>query len=402
MKIELKVLRTPEEIETLKADWTRLSALAEQNWDLYWSSIRSQVPTPSAYVVALLNDDRLESALVGRNERGSVTLHLGYRKLLGFPVRRIVIPAQGLLGRVDEATLRGMAEKVVEDVREGRADLALFDFLEEGSPLHRAVRGLPLSFRMRDRVPERRIHRYLRLPASFDEFRRRHRRLLTKARKFERAFGGRYEYRLLTREDEISAFCDGADAVARGTYQRALGVGFLNSTEDREKLEAAARQRVWRAFVVLVDGKMVAFWSCCLFERTVSIWYTSYDTTFQEYSPGLVALTRMIELLIPRGVSIVDFGGGDAAYKERLANESRWEESVCVFAPRLKGSLANGVRAVDTAIGNLTRTKLKGLASRVKTPWRRLMARRLSRLDAAAPPQGRSPENDRREGPGRE
>jgi len=399
VRSELKVLRALEEIRPLKADWTSLSVRPEQNWDLYWNSIRNQTPARSPYVVSLLHDNRLQVALGGWIERGAVDLHVGYWTPLHVAVRRIVIPMRGLLGRDDEATSRRMIEGVIQDLRQGRADVARFEFLEEGSPLLRAIRSVPLGFRMRDHVPERRIHRYLNLPATFDEYQRVHKGLMQKVRKFEQAFRGRYEYRLLTRAGEVDAFCDGADAVARKTYQRALGVGFLNNAKDRRRLEGAARHGVWRAFVALVDGKTVAFWCGCQFESTVSLWWTGYDTEFQEYSPGLVASARMIELSIQRGVSVVDFGGGDAPYKERLANESRWEESVCVFAPTLRGSLANGVRAVDMAIGNLTRTKLKGLASRVKTPWRHLMAKRMSRCETAAPPKGNEPRNKRTGGP---
>ena len=382
----MRVLRRREEIEPLRGDWERLAVHPDQNWDLYWSAIRLQTPAPSPYVVAVPGDGRLEAVLAGWVESGAVDLQLGYWKPLRVPVRRIVVPTNGLLGRSDEATARSLVETLVEDLREGRADVALFHFLEEGSPLHCAARGVPVGFRMRDRVPERRIHRYLHLPRTFEEYHRGHKGLMQKVRKFEREFEERYEYRLLTREDEIEAFCLGADAVVSRTYQRALGVGFLNSTEDRVRLETAARQGLWRAFVALVDGKVAAFWCGCQSGECVSLWWTGYDASLQEYSPGLVSSTRMIEQLIARGVTVVDFGGGDAPYKERLAEAARWEESVCLFAPSLRGSLAHGVRAVDAALGNLTRTRLKGLARRVKTPWRRLMAKRMAEK---AP--GRSP-----------
>ncbi len=384
MSDEVRVLRSAAEAAAVKADWTRLSVLPETNWDLYWSSMRYHKPPSSPYVVAHLKDARLEGALVGRVERGPVTLALGYWKVLGIPVRRIVVPMQGLLGPGDEEALGRMIARVVEDLLAGQADVALFKFLEEGSPLHRAARGLPVSSRMRDRVPERQIHRYLSLPATFDEYHRSHKGLMQKVRKFERAFAGRYEYRLLTREDEVDAFCEGAEAVVRKSYQRALGVGFLNSEEDRANLMAAARQGVWIAFVALVEGRVVAFWSGCQLGASAFLWWTGYDSDLQGFSPGLVTSTRMVEVLIPRGVSQVDFGGGDAPYKERLGSESRWEESVCLFSPSLRGALANGIRALDSWLGNLSRTRLKGLANRLKTPWRRLMARKLA---AARPAQ---------------
>ena len=61
---------------------------------------------------------------------------------------------------------------------------------------------------MRDRTPERIVHRYLMLPSTFDEYLRKHKGLVAKLKKFEKAFRDRYEYRLLTREDEIDGFCE--------------------------------------------------------------------------------------------------------------------------------------------------------------------------------------------------
>lgn len=383
---EVRVLRSPEEIEPLRADWERLGSLPMSEWEMYWSALRARERPPDPYLVAHLEDGRMGSALAGWVEAGHVNLELGYWKLFRLPVRKIVVPEQGLLGPAEDGALRAMVERVVADLRQGRGDVAVFEFLEDGSALHRAARGLDLGFWMRERVPERRIHRRLDLPPTFKEYDRQHKGLLQKVRKFEKAFPGRFENRVFTREDEIEAFCQGADAVARKGYQRALGEGFMNSAEDRARILAAARRGAWRAFATLVDGQIIAFWSGCQMGKTAWLWWTSYDSAYQEYSPGLVSSARMVEGLIAAGVVEVDFGGGDAPYKERLCNRSWWEESVCVFAPGFRGMLASGVRGLDSAIGNLTRTRLKGLANRLKTPWRRLMARRMARREAPPAP----------------
>jgi len=387
------VLRSFADSEAIQADWRRLSSHPDHNWDMYWRAIGDQGQSSEPYAIASLEDGRLGSALVGRIERSEVHLRLGYWKPVRVSVRRIIIPMHGLLGQGDEAHLAAMVDRVVQDLRDRRADLAVFEYLEQDSALHRVAKGVALSFWMRDRVPERRIHRYLRLPTTFREYDRQHKGLLQKVRKFEKAFDGRFEHRLLTREDEIEAFCEGAEAVVRRTYQRALRVGFLNSERDRGTIQAAARQGAWRAFVTLVDGKTVAFWCGCSFGSSAFLWWTGYDTDYQEFSPGLVASTRMVERLITEGITTVDFGGGDAPYKERLCNDSRWEESVGIYAPGLKGSLTNGIHGLDAAVGNLSRTKLKGLANRLKTPWRRLMARKVAHAkmpppDASAKKEG--------------
>jgi hypothetical protein len=385
---EIAVLGSDGELEALKADWTSLSEFSEHNWELYWNQIRHQTPAPAPYVVALRRDGRLRAALTGRLEASSVTLHVGYSKLLTVPVRRIVFPIHGLLGSADEAG--AMVVKVAEDLRRGRADMAVFEFVEEGTTLQRAIREAPVGGRMRDGSPERIVHRYLVLPASFDEYLKKHKGLVAKLKKFEKAFKDRYEYRLLTREDEVDGFSEGADAVAKSTYQRALGVGFMNTEEDRGRMKAAARQGAWLGFELRIDGRTAAFWSGSHFGSAFSVWWTSFDMAYQAYSPGLVASTRMIEAFMKIGVTVVDFGPGDAPYKERLATETRSEETLCLFAPSLRGSLVKGVQAVNQTVTHLARTRLKRLASSVKTPWRRLLAKRVSQAESGPAPQDAS------------
>lgn len=384
MSSEITVVSSSDELETLKGDWTGLSVFAEHNWELYWNQIHHQTPAPTPYVVALRRDGRLRAALTGRLEASRVTLHVGYSRIFTVPVHRIVFPIHGILGSADEAG--AMVEAVAEDLRRGRADMAVFEFVEEGSTLQRAIRETPLGARMRDGSPEQVIHRYLMLPPTFDEYLRQHKGLVAKLKKFEKAFRDRYEYRMLSREDEIDEFCDGAEVVARTTYQRALGVGFRNSAEDRGQLKAAARQGAWLGFLLRIDGKTAAFWSGSHFGSAFSVWWTSFDMAYQAYSPGLVASTRMIEAFMKCGVTVVDFGPGDAPYKERLATETRAEETICVFAPSLRGSLVKGVKAVNMAVSHLAHTRLKRLANRVKTPWRRMLAKRVSQPEPGASP----------------
>lgn len=372
----IEVLRSEAELVPLRAGWDALRSLPEQDWDVYWTVLRARPTGAAPYVVALRGSAGLRAALLGWSEPGHVPLKVGYWKALRVPVRQIVIPEYGFAGAAGEAELRAMIELIVSDLRNSRADIALLEFLEDGSPALRAARSILLNFWMRDRVRERRIHRRLHLPATFKEYDKAHKGLLQKVRKFEKSFAGRFEHRLLTRDGEIPVFCEGAETIARATYQRALGEGFIDNAQSRALLGAAAHMGVWRAFATFVDGRMIAFWSGCQIGPHAHFWWTAYDNAYQQYSPGLVSSARMVERLIAGGVTTLDFGGGDAAYKERLCNAAVWEERVRVFAPGLRGVAAGAVSGLDAAIGNLVRTRLKGLANRVKTPWRRWMARR--------------------------
>jgi hypothetical protein len=372
----IEVLRSEAELLPLRADWDAIRVLPEQDWDVYWATLRTRPTGAAPYAVVLRSQAGLRAAILGWSEAGCVPLKIGYWTALKVPVRQVVVPEYGVVGPADEVELRAMIELIVADLRNNRADLARLEFPEDGSPAQRAARSIPLGFWMRDRVREHRIHRHLHLPATFKEYDKAHKGLLQKVRKFEKCFAGRFEHRLLTHEDEVPAFCEGAEAITRATYQRALGQGFIDNDETRALLAAAARMGVWRAFATFVDGQMMAFWSGRQVGACACFWWTAYDSAYQKYSPGLVSSARMVERLIADGVTSLDFGGGDAPYKERLCNAAVWEERIRVFAPSLRGAVAGAVSSLDAAIGNLVRTRLKGLASRVKTPWRRWMARR--------------------------
>ncbi len=376
---EVKAFLSWEQVEAIKKQWVAPGNAPESNWELYRDSLRSRSECLAPYVLSAYDGNRLLGMLGGRVERGDVVLRFGYWRLLRLPLQKIMIDfVQTLLPEDCEELLRRTVSKVVEDLLCRRADVAAFDFMPDDSTVHRFLQEIELPFGMKNSVSQRRIHWYLNLPTNFHEYQRNHKGLMQKVRKFETAYGGRHEYRLLSGSNEIDDFCASAEVVARSSYQRALHTGFLNSREDRGKIRAAAAQGSWLAFIALVEGRPVAFWSGCRFENNVFLWWTSYDRDYQEFSPGLVAFTRLVERLMGDGVTWIDFGGGDAPYKERLGNESRWERKLCIYAPTLRGMLAKGICGLDAALGNLIRTKLKGLANRLKSPWRRFMARKVS------------------------
>lgn len=380
MNGDLKVFLSEEQVQEIKESWAPFRNSPDSNWDLYWSSLRDRSESTGPYILSVYNENRLSGMLVGRVEKGQVILRVGYLLLLRLPVQKIIVSSiQTLLQEDNEELLRRMVSRVVGDLRRRLADVAVFDFIPEDSKIYQLLKEMKLPNRMRENVSERRIHWYLNLPASFNEYQHKHKGFMQKVRKFERAFEGRFQYRMFNGVDEIDEFCSAAEVVAQKTYQRALGVGFLNTQEDRGKMMAAATQGSWLAFLMLLDQKAVAFWSGCRFGTSVFLWWTAYDADYQEFSPGLVSFARMAECLIADGVTRIDFGGGDAAYKERLCTESQWEEKIYIYAPTVRGMVAKGVRSLDAALVNLTHTKLKALTNRLRTPLRRLITQRMIR-----------------------
>ena len=380
----LKAFLTEEQVQEIREQWAPLQISPESNWDLYWSSLRNRSESLGPYILSILSENRLCGMLIGRIEKGHVVLRVSpYLRLLRLPVRKIMINSvQTFLPQDSKLLLHRLVSKVVEDLRGRLADVAVFEYMPEDLEVHQVLNEIKLPVWMRDNVPERSIYRSLTLPSSFDEYQRNHKGLMQKVRKFENTHGCRLQYRLLGGEDEIDEFCSAAEMIVRKTYQRAIDVGFRNSEEDRGMIRAAVAQGTWLAFVVLLEERAVAFWSGFRYGNNVFLWWTGYDPEFKEFSPGLVSFARLVERLMAQGVTWIDWGSGDAPYKERLGNVSRWEKRVYIYAPTIRGMLAKGVHELDAALGNLIRTRLKCLTKRWKTPLRRFMAERMLRREA--------------------
>jgi hypothetical protein len=366
----LNVFVAPQEIECLREYWQEHTQAPEITWDVYWSIIRERKTSLSPFVVGLFNGLGPDGILVGRIEQGWVAVRLGYLPPIRISVRKIIVSSYGLVAGEAERVAPMMVSEVNKWLREGRADVAVFEDVETGSALHRAAVEAPIGFLMKNDVRKRRIHWRLELPACFEDFQHAHRGLMQKVRKLERAYDGRLQYRRFRLDKDIEEFCDTVEDVAKSTYQRALRVGFLNSREDRALLSAAAGQGAWEAFIAYIDGCPVAFWSGIRTDGTFVLNWTGYDAAYENYSPGLVAIVRMLEALMAEGIRIVDFGVGDWAYKKRLSSTSLWEESVLVYAPTLKGLIAYAMRRFDGRIANINWTQLKKVAGRLKIAWR--------------------------------
>ena len=101
--------------------------------------------------------------------------------------------------------------------------------------------------------------------------------------------------------------------------------------------------------------------------------YNAYDPAFRDCSLGTLTLVPVIEDCCQERLKEIDFGFGQAEYKERFGNRQIQESSVYVFAPSLRGFALNGIRTVSGSIDRILKATLERtqLLSKVKRAWRR-------------------------------
>jgi hypothetical protein len=198
--------------------------------------------------------------------------------------------------------------------------------------------------------------------------------------------------RCYQKESEIDQLFHDAEEIARKTYQRGLGAGFVDNSQVRQRLELAARKGWLRANLLYLGDRPIAFWIGMLYKGSFVSEYLGYDPEFRRSSPGMVLIMRVIEGFCRRAngdtVRELDFGLGHAEYKGALCTRDWLEAAVYIFSPTLKGLTLKSMRTTTRVIDSCAR---KILASteffpRLKRAWRGRLTTNAKRQSTPARP----------------
>jgi len=379
---KIHVARCFEEVEQLRGAWQTLAPTrvdADFDYFLTVARVRPEVVRP--HVVVLSRDGQAEAMVVARIEDLRLRCTVGYKTIATPRARFMTVVHGGVIGGDSESTCEVLLDELLASLERREADVVRLPGLRAGSSLHTAARTSP-PFRSRDFLTGLEPHRSLRLPTSMDEF------LATRSRKTRESVK-RYEKRLLREHgDHLSTrilreagdadrlFAD-IEEVAAKTYQRGLGVAFEDNEEHR-RLTALGLERGWfRAYLLYLDDRPIAFWHGCAYNGTFAIGSPGYDPEFSAYRVGMFLQMRMIEdLCRDESIHTLDYGHGDAEYKRRFGSEDWDEADVLIFAPTSRGVALNVARTSTGALSRGARRVLAGtgLDTRLKRRWRRRLS----------------------------
>jgi CelD/BcsL family acetyltransferase involved in cellulose biosynthesis len=316
--------------------------------------------------------------LLGRLELRRLSTSVGYKVVYAPKVRLLRVVDGGISGAGDPAVLDALLEPVHTALRDGTADAVSLPPAELGSPLLDAFLALGSAL---DRQPfiTPWTRRTLELPGSFDEFvasrsSNTRWRIRRDARRLAETFGDELHVEIVRDPSGLDRLVESADRVARSTYQRALGAGFADTPEQRA-LAAVGLEHGWvRGYLLRLRDKPIVYWLCSTYGDTMLIRTAGFDTEYSELRVGLYLLMRVIEdAIADAALRVLDFGPGDATYKQQFSTESHEEQNVVVFAPTLRGRRLNATRTLVLAPAWGARKLLDetGLTDKVKARWRR-------------------------------
>lgn len=377
----VKVLRTVSELEEIRSEWESWPGNRDSDIHSFLSFLRSNPATVRPHVLAVYRQGRPDAIMVGRIDHGEIRCRLGYLEM-GFRAQIMCFVYGALRGNPSEDNCELLVDEILRSLSLGEADVAYLNFLRQGSDLCRLAMKKP-GLLTRDHLCITQMHFGVTLPDTVEELYRSLPAGLrgfnkTKHNKLRREFAGRIEIKCFREVGGLDAMVRDVEQVAKTSYQRGLGVGFIDSPKMREGLRLKAEKGWLRAYILYLAGRPCAFWVGDMNQGTFGGDYVGYDPEFGKYSPGMFLLTNVIEGFCNgsrEGVKALDFGPGNAQYKELLSNQ-RWQEtSVYIFAPSLKGIILNLVRTIVVGMDQTIKKALArtDLLRRIKKAWRALV-----------------------------
>jgi hypothetical protein len=374
----VKVLRAIPELEEIREVWESWPGNRDSEMESYLTFLRTHPGAVRPHVLVVYRQARPDAILVGRIDDGQIRYRLGY---LGMCSKaRIMCFVYGALrGNPSKANCELLVNEILRSLSLGEADVAYLNFLRKGSDLCRLATKKP-ALLCRDYIRTAQPHFTAALPATPEEF---YRGLSPKVRKNQKwqakklvsHFSGAVRIRCFREVAELDQMIQDVEHIAKRSYQRGLGVGFVDSPATREGLRLKAEKGWLRGHVLYLAERPCAFWLGDVNRTTLGSDYVGYDSEFASHSPGMYLFMKVIEGLCngnSEGVTEIDFATGYAQYKEVLSNRKWEEESVYIFAPSIKGISLNLIRSlvcgIDLALKKvLARTNL---LQRIKKKWR--------------------------------
>src|SRR5208282_4893805 len=374
----VKTLRAIPELEEIREVWASWPGNRDSEIDTYMMFLRSNPGTVRPHVLVVYREGRPDAILVGRIDCGKITCRVGYLSVR-LPAQTMCFVYGALRGNASHENCDLMVGEILRSLSQGEADVAYLNFLKQEADLCLLAMKKP-GWLSRDYVRITQPHFAATMPATVEGF---YQGLSPKVRKNQRwqakkltnHFSGAVRIHCYREVTELDEMIHEVEQIVQRSYQRGLGVGFMDGPEMRARLRFKAERGWLRGYVLYFAERPCAFWLGDINGTTFGSDYIGYDAEFASHSPGMYLVMKVIEGFCngnQEGVTAVDFGPGNAQYKEVLSNQ-RWQETALyIFAPSLRGISLNlvgsSIGGLDQAIKKaLTRTSL---LQKIKKYWR--------------------------------
>jgi pimeloyl-ACP methyl ester carboxylesterase len=382
--ISVQVVETLPIQGALHSFWDAASFDPLVDPQLYALVIESRSASASPCVfVACSTEGTVRAALVGRVERSAVLLRLGYITLARLPVRQLVVLRGGWLGDTEPPVMDRLFDAVDTLLRERGLHRIVFERISIDGALATYVAsryGLDITTVSCQAQP----HWIADLPSSPDEFlasrSSKHRYWLKRLpRVLDRDFPKRWSIKKCADAHSVEEYLNDLTTIAATTYHQAIGAGFMPTSEYIGRIRLDAVRGQLRGYILEIDGVPTAYWYCSLYKSVLHLHATGYTPAMRRYELGTVLLVELIGDQCKAGVSLIDFGLGDADYKQRFGSRSYLEAGFSIYRNSLRGACLLAAEKAVSGLDRQARALLLrvGGTQRIKTLWKRRLGRKV-------------------------
>ncbi len=160
--------------------------------------------------------------------------------------------------------------------------------------------------------------------------------LRRKLRRFEELSGGRIEWRIFRKPQELDEFLRLAIPLAESTYQaRLFGSGLRADPAHRASILKLAEQDQVRGYLLFLQGQPIAYLLCPIRNGALIYDKQGYDPRHASCSPGTVLQVLALESLFKEGTHrVLDFTEGEGEHKQFFATHSQLCADIFVLRRR--------------------------------------------------------------------
>lgn len=366
-----------EQLKSLRKFWELSQYYPSADFDFFSLIVQVRNNVMSPCVLILFRNNEPIALLAGRIQKEYIAIRFGYIRLIKIPVRQLIFVSGGFMGERNDANLTRLLRFMKDLLRNMRLDMAVFENLKVGSleleVLSQIFKGPLRCFTLGESK-----HWLLKITNNWDAFlmarSKKHRYWLKRLPKvLDREYGEEWKIKIYTQPHEVRDFVINADIVAAKTYQRALGVGFRHDLETLQRIELDASRARLRGYILFIKNEPKAFWYCFIYNGTIYSAATGYDPNYRSFELGTILLMKIFQDSCETESDVIDFGEGDADYKQRFGTFLFTETTCCVPSTSVHSFyLCSLIKLTSfaTQISKVILSRLNLLQS-IKTSWRK-------------------------------
>ena len=171
---EIEIIEEIEGLARIRPLWEHMQRqntlpCPDADIDRYLARLEPIKKTSRPYIVIAYHDDQPRAMLIGRIGPTHIPCRIGHITFLKAPMRSIRVDHGGILGNPVPEVCSVLVDTLYKTLREGQADVAIFDYLPMDTNFYRSLIRKP-TFVNRGHFSKIHIHWRMTIPQQMDDF----------------------------------------------------------------------------------------------------------------------------------------------------------------------------------------------------------------------------------------